>query len=208
MINKCADRDATNIHPLYDCKGITAMYLHYYVYAYLRSDGTPYYIGKGSGKRAWDKRHLIAVPNDKSKILILESNLSEIGALAIERRMIRWFGRKDLGTGILHNKTDGGEGTSGLIVKPEVRKMSSERLKGNQIAKNTNYTLEMRRARSIRAIGNQNAKGGKSRTGQVPSQQQRQLNSIKHKGTFWWNNGHLNKKQKDCPGPEWIRGRI
>jgi len=184
------------------------MYLHYYVYAYLRKDGTPYYIGKGSGKRAWDKQHFVSVPKDKSKIFILESNLSEIGALALERRMIRWFGRKDLGTGILHNKTEGGEGSSGLIVKPEVRKLSSERLKGNQLAKNIVYTNEMRKERSIRALGNQNAKGGKSRTGQIPSEQQRLLNSLKHKGTRWWNNGIQNKKSKECPGFDYSPGRL
>lgn len=90
--------------------------LGFYLYAYLREDGTPYYIGKGQKKRAWKHfRNEIYPPKDKSKILILESNLSEIGALALERRYINWYGRKDLGTGILRNKTDGGEGSSGRI---------------------------------------------------------------------------------------------
>jgi len=95
--------------------------MHYYTYAYLREDRTPYYIGKGKGNRINSKNRTIKPPKDKSRIIFLKQNLTEEEAFKHEIYMISVFGRKDLGTGILHNRTNGGEGTSGWVASSETK---------------------------------------------------------------------------------------
>jgi hypothetical protein len=102
----------------------------YYVYAYLRKDGTPYYIGKGKDKRAYAKNHR-SFPDDLTRIVFLEKNLTEIGALALERRYIAWYGRKDQKTGCLINLTDGGESNSGWLMPKKVKNKISQTKKGS-----------------------------------------------------------------------------
>lgn len=103
----------------------------FYVYAYLRDDGSPYYIGKGSGNRAWSKsRKGFQPPSDASRIVLIKEFLSEDDAFNLERAGIVLFGRKDLGTGVLRNLTDGGEGSSGVKPSKETKEKTSMALKG------------------------------------------------------------------------------
>jgi hypothetical protein len=94
--------------------------MEYYTYAYLREDGTPYYIGKGKGNRAYVKHWRSKIkggyfaPPEKNKILILKKNLTEDEAYQHEMYMIEVLGRKDLGTGILRNMSAGGKGGKGV----------------------------------------------------------------------------------------------
>jgi NUMOD3 motif len=96
------------------------MYI-YYVYQYLREDLTPYYIGKGKHKRAWHFAHTVPIPKDKTLIQFIAINLSEHEAHLLEQKLIKHYGRKDLSTGILRNRTDGGEGMSGFTHSVETK---------------------------------------------------------------------------------------
>ena len=132
---------------------------NYYTYAYLREDRTPYYIGKGKGYRAFVKNgRTIHLPKDKTKIIFLKQNLTEEEAFKHEIYMISVFGRKDLGTGILRNKTDGGEGASGAIRSEETRRKYSQANKGRL------HSEEHRRKNSEARKGRRNPNYGKPRS--------------------------------------------
>lgn len=108
----------------------------YYVYAYLRKDTTPYYIGKGKGPRAWVPHKRINGTNltpSSDRIQILAEGLTDLEARVMEIRLISHYGRMDLREGILRNLTDGGDGTTGRVMSSETRKKKSDALKGKPI---------------------------------------------------------------------------
>lgn len=69
--------------------------------------GTPYYVGKGSGPRAYVIHKGLRPPIDKSHIVVMLRS-SEEEAFETEKELINNWGRADTKTGCLRNHTDGG----------------------------------------------------------------------------------------------------
>ena len=109
----------------------------YYVYAYLnQKTGKPYYIGKGQDDRI-DAPHLnLNIPPDPNNRVKLAESLSEQDAWDLEVELIEKYGRKDLGTGTLLNKTAGGLGGDTSMhrtytpMSEETKRKLSEKKKG------------------------------------------------------------------------------
>jgi hypothetical protein len=115
----------------------------FYVYAHLRKDGTPFYIGKGKDKRITDKTSRSKwwwdivkkdYPTENFPTHIkLQENLTEEQSLQLEMQYIQFFGRKNIHeNGILINNTDGGEGTAGAILSEATRAKMSNSRKGKK----------------------------------------------------------------------------
>jgi hypothetical protein len=209
----------------------------YYTYAYLREDKTPYYIGKGKGRRIYQTIGKPCNKPPKDKIIFLKQNLTEEEAFKHEIYMISVFGRKDLGTGILHNRSDGGEGSSNP--SEETRKKMSEAKKGKK------HSEETRKKHSENCRGSKNhfygkyhteetkeklkeinigknlseetkLKISKSGVGRILSEETIKNISEAKKGEKnpcygkrWWNDGNNNcKLSLECPGEKWSLGRI
>jgi len=199
----------------------------FYTYAYLREDGTPYYIGKGKGRRAWAKhKKWLPKPKNPSCILILKQGLLEEEAFQHEIYMIAVFGRKDLGTGILHNRTDGGDGTSGMVIPQEVR----NRIAIGVAAYHQNLSIEQKALISIRrsegilkAVRAYSAKKKEEISKKLsvatanahrnlPDEVKREIarkKSIAFKKLKWWVNAQgIRVRRETPPGAEWQRGKI
>jgi hypothetical protein len=121
----------------------------HYTYLYLRENGLPYYVGKGTKRRAFAKHHgRIFVP-DKNRIIIQEFD-SEEDALFAEKFLINFYGRKDIG-GILLNLVDGGIGgwnpsedvrhkmRMAKLGKPHKNPVTTNIKKGQHISVNTEF---------------------------------------------------------------------
>ena len=92
----------------------------FYTYLWLREDCTPYYVGKGTGRRAWRSHKHHRPPNDLTRIIVLHA-VTEQEAFDKEKELITLYGRKGIGTGCLRNMTEGGDGMSGYTFTPEQR---------------------------------------------------------------------------------------
>jgi hypothetical protein len=106
----------------------------FYTYLWLRENGTPYYVGKGSGKRAYhnDPYRSVSKPKYDSRILIQNWG-NEEEAFSMEKFWISLFGRLDIGTGILRNRTDGGDGPAGAKRSSATVEKLSNRMLGSKL---------------------------------------------------------------------------
>lgn len=144
--------------------------MQFYSYLWLRADDSPYYVGKGSGVRAFRNQHGVHRPADRRRIIVFLQD-SEADAFESEMALIALFGRKDAGTGLLRNLTDGGEGVSGM--------------KHSETAKRTISLAMMGHPKTPGMLGRHHSEATKqkmrqSSQGQIPWSKGRKL-SDKHK---------------------------
>jgi hypothetical protein len=113
----------------------------FYVYVLCEPDGTPFYVGKGIGRRAFqheaDAWNTVKASHKLNLIRRVRREGGEI-AYAIdgffdtegaahdrERELISLYGRHDLGRGPLTNQIDGGEGASNPSAEAQARHAAS-----------------------------------------------------------------------------------
>lgn len=173
----------------------------YYTYAYLREDGTPYYIGRGKGDRAFDTTHRIKVP-PRDRVLFLKKDLTYAEASQHEIYMIAVLGRKDLGTGILRNLTNGGEGRPGPKPREEVEKIR----KANTGKKQSEQTKA--KLREVKTGVPIHSEESKEMYRQMFLTENPNKSGDAIRGKFMWNNGVENKYSVECPGPGWTKGQL
>lgn len=144
--------------------------MKHYVYIY-SIDGVPRYVGKGVGSR-W-KAHrkgksalskALRETFENTKEWVLPEKIpceSDEEAIALEIRLIKEYGRLDLGLGTLWNLTDGGDGTAGYKHSSAFKTKMKLRTGENNPFYGLTHSDEVRRRLSEVHTGNKNTLGKK-----------------------------------------------
>ena len=123
----------------------------FYVYMYVDSDGTPWYIGKGCKYRRRHYNHHLPKEHERPAdefIITVQENMTEAAAFALEVELIAKHKRKSDG-GTLVNKCLGGPGTTGFKHDPN----RPSPMKGKQHTPQAKAKMaEAKRGTSNRAI--------------------------------------------------------
>jgi hypothetical protein len=186
-----------------------------YLYAHIRLDKNEvFYIGIGNdsdGKyyraNSIKSRNTIwhnIIKKSDYKVEIIFDNFTWDQAKEKEKELIAFYGRKDKGTGVLCNLTDGGDGSFGLIVSEEIRKKKSEFFKGRLFSEETRKKISKaltgrkvsedvvkkrsksntgkKRTEETKLKMSQRMKGNKYTLGRILSEDHKQKLSKAHKG--------------------------
>lgn len=169
------------------------VYIHY-----TKDTKIPFYVGKGIKNRPYVKSNRRSefwnsVNNKHGHMVnIFRNNLSELEAFTIEKCLIKYFGRRDLGNGTLVNLTNGGDGHSGYVKSEELKRKISSWTKGRKLSKEHKEALR-------------NANLGK-RLKQETREKISMIQKGKKKKPF--SEQHINNMklamQKRCQNPEYI----
>jgi hypothetical protein len=95
------------------------------------------------------------------KVDIVFDNLSWEDACIKEKELIAFYGRKDIGTGILVNHTNGGDGSNGRVFSQETRNKMAKTRKGAK------WTEEQKEKARLSMLGKNKKKVINSVTGEI-----------------------------------------
>lgn len=192
-----------------------------YVYQHIRLDTNEvFYVGIGSDKnykRAnWSygrSKFWKSVAKNGFKVIITHDKIDFESCKKVEVSLIKFYGRRDIGTGILVNMTDGGDGVLRMKVTEEQRIANSERKKGTKVSEETKeklriamtgrvYSEDAIKKMSTAAIGNKKGLGHKKtdevkriisekNKGRIVSEINKVKISLFHTGKHWNSKGVL-----------------
>jgi hypothetical protein len=138
----------------------------------------------------------------------LKKNLTEEEAFRHEIYMIAVLGRKDTGTGILRNFTDGGEGTSGRVLSEKTKRKMSVSATGLPTTDETRRKI----SESIKGFKWYNDGTNSIQSFDHPGEGWKEgricgWESPRTKGMKWYHKNGVRKMFKEHPGEDWVPGR-